>query len=172
MPKEDSDEKTEYRSAEESCLMEIKIRRMTPEDVPAAAALERECFTEPWSENAYRSTLANENAIYLVAETDGGELAGICGVLDILGEGDISNVAVAKAFRGRKIGERMLGELLKQGKDRGIGAFTLEVRASNEAAIGLYEKYGFVPEGYRKNFYEKPREDALILWRRKDTERE
>lgn len=154
--------------AEETCFTGIKIREMMPEDVPAVAALERECFSEPWSENAYLSTLANENAVYLVAETESGEVAGICGLLDILGEGDISNVAVAEPFRRQKIAERMLAELLKRGKDRGITAFTLEVRASNEAAIRLYEKFGFVSEGRRKNFYEKPREDALILWKGKN----
>lgn len=166
------DERAECRPAKEAFPQEIKFRRMSPKDAPTAAILERECFSNPWTENAYRSTLANDNAIYLAAETESGELAGICGVLDILGEGDISNVAVAKSFRRQKIGERMIAELLRQGEEKGITAFTLEVRASNEAAIRLYEKFGFVPEGRRKNFYEKPREDALILWRRKDTDRE
>lgn len=147
-------------------LTKIKIRRMTSEDALAAAALEKECFSEPWSENAYLSTLANENAIYLAAETESGELAGVCGVLDILGEGDINNVAVAKAFRRQKIGERLFAELLRRGKEKGITAFTLEVRASNEPALGLYNKFGFVPEGRRKDFYKNPREDALILWYR------
>lgn len=150
----------------ETCISEVKIRSMTLKDVPAAAALERACFSEPWSENAYLSTLANENAVYLAAEKEDGALVGICGLLDILGEGDISNVAVEECFRRQKIAERMLAELLKRGKERGITAFTLEVRASNEAAIRLYEKFGFVSEGRRKNFYEKPREDALILWHR------
>lgn len=143
----------------------VIIRKMTPEDIPKAAALERECFSEPWSENAYQSTLANENALYLTAETESGEFAGMCGLLDILGEGDISNVAVAAPFRRRKIAERMLAELLRRGAERGITAFTLEVRASNTAAVRLYEKFGFVSEGRRKNFYEKPKEDALILWK-------
>lgn len=166
MPQREPDEKVKCRQAEKACGTEIRIRRMTPEDIPAAADLERECFSQPWSENAYQGTLANENAIYLAAETESGELAGICGVLNILGEGDINNVAVAEPFRRRKIGERMLAELLRQGEEKGITAFTLEVRASNEAAIRLYEKFGFVSEGCRKDFYEKPREDALILWRR------
>ncbi len=145
---------------------ECRIRRMTPEDAAAAAALERECFSEPWSENAYLGTLADENALYLAAEREDGTLAGICGVLNILGEGDISNVAVAQPFRRRKIAERMLEELLRQGRENGITAFTLEVRASNEAAVRLYEKFGFVQEGRRRNFYKKPVEDALILWKR------
>lgn len=160
----------ERKEKEISNKAEIKIRSMTLKDAPAAAALERACFSEPWSENAYLSTLVNENAVYLVAEKDDGELIGICGLLDILGEGDISNVAVAENFRRQKIAERMLTELLKRGKERGITAFTLEVRASNEAAIRLYEKFGFVSEGRRKNFYEKPREDALILWKREGKE--
>lgn len=147
---------------------EIHIRRMIGADAPMAASLERECFSEPWSENAYLSTLANENAVYLAAETEEGSLAGVCGLLDILGEGDISNVAVREAFRRQGIAERMLTELLAQGRKRGITAFTLEVRASNQAAIRLYEKFGFVCEGRRKNFYEKPREDALILWKREE----
>ena len=166
MPQKRPGGKMKCESDGETCLTQIEIRRMTPEDIPAAAALERECFSKPWSENAYRSTLANENALYLTAKTKNGELAGICGVLDILGEGDISNVAVAESFRRRKVGERMLAELLRQGEERGIGAFTLEVRASNEAAVRLYEKFGFFAEGRRKNFYDNPREDALILWKR------
>lgn len=147
---------------------EIGIRRMTAEDVSAAAALELECFSEPWSERAYEDTLANENALYLVAEGRDGILAGMCGLLDILGEGDISNVAVREEFRRRGIAERMLSELLARGRERGITGFTLEVRASNAAAIRLYEKLGFACEGRRKNFYEKPREDALILWKREE----
>lgn len=147
---------------------EINIRRMTGEDISAAAALERECFSQPWSENAYLSALANENALYLAAETADGSLVGMCGLLDILGEGDLSNVAVKACFRRQGIAERMLAELLLEGKKRGVTAFTLEVRASNEAAIRLYEKCGFVCEGRRKNFYQKPKEDALILWKRED----
>lgn len=144
----------------------IRIRQMTPEDVPAAAALERESFSEPWTENAYLQTLANENALYLLAEKEDGELVGICGLLNILGEGDISNVAVAEPFRRQKVAQRMMTELLERGKERGITAFTLEVRESNEAAIRLYEKFGFICEGHRKGFYRKPEEDALILWYR------
>lgn len=158
----------ERREQSEANAAGINIRRMSREDIPAAAALERECFSDPWSENAYVSALANENALYLVAEGADGSIVGLCGLLDILGEGDISNVAVREDFRKKGIGEKMLSELLKQGRERGITAFTLEVRASNGTAIRLYEKFGFVCEGRRKNFYEKPREDALILWKRKD----
>ncbi len=149
--------------------IKINIRRMTPEDVPVVAALEKKCFSMPWSEKAYLETLANENALYLVAESDGAEkrIVGMCGVLDILGEGDISNVAVEEDFRRQGIAKKLLQELLVQGESRGIDAFTLEVRATNKEAIGLYEKFGFVLEGVRKNFYENPKEDAFIMWKRR-----
>lgn len=143
------------------------IRKMIISDAQAAAALEKECFSTPWSENAYLDTLANENALYLMAENENGELVGMCGLLDILGEGDISNVVVKETFRRQGIAEKMLTELLRQGDERGITAFLLEVRASNEAAIGLYEKLGFTAVGRRRGFYERPKEDALILKKEK-----
>ena len=139
---------------------------MTAEDVPAVARIERESFSQPWSERAYLDTMADENALYLVAERENGELAGMCGLFDLLGEGDISNVAVMESLRGQKIGETLLRELLRQGEARGITAFTLEVRAGNAAAIHVYEKLGFRSEGIRPNFYEKPVEDAVIMWKR------
>lgn len=150
--------------------VKINIRRMTPADVPVVAALEKKCFSMPWSEKAYLETLANENALYLVAESSGAgkQIVGMCGVLDILGEGDISNVAVEEGFRRQGIAKKLLQELLIQGESRGINAFTLEVRATNKEAIGLYEKFGFVSEGVRKNFYENPKEDAFIMWKRRE----
>ena len=156
----------ERKEREKADLSDITIRRMESRDAAAAAALERVCFSQPWTENGYLSTLADENALYLMAETREGEPVGICGLLDVLGEGNISNVAVAEPYRRKKVAERMLGELLARGRERGIAAYTLEVRASNKAAIGLYEKFGFAVEGRRKNFYENPREDALLFWLR------
>ena len=79
---------------------------------------------------------------------------------------DITNGTVKKEYRRQGIARRMLSELMREGRDEGIGRFTLEVRASNEAAIALYRGLGFYQEGVRKNYYESPREDALILWTR------
>ena len=145
------------------------IREMTVEDAAAAVALEKECFSMPWSQKIYETTLANKDTLYLLAEEDtpdGKVLVGMCGLQNILGEADISNVAVKKEFRRQGIAEKLLGQLLEEGRKSGIYAFTLEVRSSNEAAIKLYEKFGFVTEGIRKRFYEKPVEDALIMWLR------
>jgi ribosomal-protein-alanine N-acetyltransferase len=87
-------------------------------------------------------------------------------VLLIAGEGNITNVAVDMALRNRGIGTRMLRYLIGEGEQKGLSAFTLEVRAGNAAAIHVYEKLGFRSEGIRPNFYEKPVEDAVIMWKR------
>ena len=145
------------------------IRPMELRDVEAVAEIEKICFTTPWSENAYRDTLSNENALYLVAETkDTKMIVGMCGVLKILDEGDISNVAVHPDYRRKSIAKQMMEELLSRGQKFGIDAFTLEVRAGNEAAVKLYEYFGFKTEGLRTRFYDKPVEDALIMWKRKE----
>lgn len=143
----------------------LLIRRMEPADVEAVSRIEAECFSQPWSATAYRDALTDEKYLYLCAEVEG-RIVGMCGVLQILDEGDISNVAVTEHMRGKGIAGRMLAELLARGTERGILDFTLEVRVSNLAAIRLYEAHGFRSEGIRPGFYEEPREDAMIMWRR------
>lgn len=143
----------------------VLIRRMEPADVEAVSRIEAECFSQPWSAAAYRDALADEKYLYLCAEAEG-QIVGMCGMLQILDEGDISNVAVTEHMRGKGIAGSMLAELLARGAERGIRDFTLEVRVSNLAAIRLYESHGFRPEGIRPGFYEEPREDAMIMWRR------
>lgn len=141
------------------------IRRMQAEDVAQVAANEARCFSSPWSENAFRDALTKEDVIYLVAEVDQ-KVVGHCGVMKILDEGEITNVAVLPEYRGCKLGQQMLSELLMAGERIGILDFTLEVRCGNAAAIHIYEKAGFVSAGIRPDFYDRPREDALIMWKR------
>lgn len=143
----------------------IEIRRMRPEDAEAAARLEAVCFSHPWSAKAFAQCAADENVCYLMA-WEGDKLVGNCGVRNIAGDGEITNVAVDPACRRQKVGTELMNKLLEAGCSMGIEAFTLEVRASNLPAIRLYESFGFVLEGTRRNFYEDPREDALIYWRR------
>lgn len=145
--------------------MEIVIKPLTEEYVDAVCELEKEAFSMPWHKESFMEMIFNKDAKYLVAICDG-KVVGSCGMRNIVGEGDISNVVTDRAFRRQGVGRKMLEELLKEGIEMGIEAFTLEVRKSNEAAIRLYEQLGFVIEGIRKNFYEKPREDALIMWKR------
>lgn len=144
---------------------ELMIRPMQAEDIEWVSQIEAQCFTMPWSANAYSKVLEDAKSLYLVAVSEG-QVVGMCGVTNILGEGDINNVAVKENFRGRGIAYAMLEELLRRGEADGIEAFTLEVRVSNATAIHVYEKLGFVSEGIRPRFYEKPVEDAMIMWRR------
>lgn len=145
--------------------MEVIIRPMEERDVETVSRIEAECFSMPWSEKAYRDVLQNPNCLYLVAEAEG-TVVGMCGVMDVLGEGDISNVAVTGAYRGQGIAGQLMEDLLRLGKERGIEAFTLEVRVGNAAAIHLYQKLGFASVGIRPGFYELPKEDAMIMWLR------
>ncbi|MCD7738741.1 MAG: ribosomal protein S18-alanine N-acetyltransferase [Lachnospiraceae bacterium] len=145
--------------------MEPEIRLMTPEDVPAVAAIEAASFSEPWSEKAFLEMLEREDTLYLTAVSDG-QVVGMCGLLIGPYEAEVFNVAVSPRMRGKGIAGEMFAELLHRGRERGAEDFTLEVRASNQAAIHLYEKNGFVTEGVRPHFYSNPEEDALIMWRR------
>lgn len=146
-------------------FQKLAIRPMEPGDVKQAAGIEEACFSVPWSARALEESLMTGRCLYLVAEYEG-QIIGECGVHFACDEGEITNVAVLPAFRVRGIGRALMEELLKQGGMLGIREFTLEVRAGNIPAIRLYEKFGFQVEGIRRNFYEKPREDAMIMWKR------
>ena len=143
--------------------MEWQIEKMRPEHIKEVAEIERRIFTLPWSEQGFLSSLQSEDTLYLVVRKEG-RVAGYCGLLQSFDEADITNVAVAEEARGAGIGFAMLSELMRLGKERGIARYTLEVRASNAAALHLYEKLGFQSAGIRKNFYDRPKEDAVIMW--------
>ena len=144
----------------------LTVRKMKKEDLDRVSQIERECFSTPWSRDAFEDMIDNPLALYMVAE-DNGYVVANCGVISAAGEGDICNVAVDPAYRKIGIGEKLLSEIMKvASKELLVEAFTLEVRASNKAAISLYEKLGFVNEGIRPGFYTSPKEDAVIFWKR------
>lgn len=143
----------------------LTFRAMEPKDVEEVSRMEEEAFSMPWSSQAFLEMIERANAYYIVAEKNSA-IVGSCGVLQVLDEGDITNVVVKSTQRGQGIASAMLSFLMKEGEKRGIRSFTLEVRVSNKTAIHLYEKLGFACEGIRKNFYEKPKEDACIMWKR------
>ncbi|MCI5958670.1 MAG: ribosomal protein S18-alanine N-acetyltransferase [Lachnospiraceae bacterium] len=144
---------------------EIMIRKMTMDDLDTVVEIEKECFSVPWSKQGFMDALQKTDAYYIVAVTDD-RVVGYCGAYGVCDEADINQVAVTGNYRRSGIGERMVRQLLDGLKERGYLYTTLEVRKSNTAAIALYEKLGFVSEGIRKNFYEKPTEDAVIMWKR------
>lgn len=146
--------------------MKYQIRTLERADLLQAAELERRIFSEPWSLKSFEDALKRNENIYVAAEAEG-KIIGYCGLWAVAGEGQIYNVAVAPEYRNQKIGEALLEELLERGWRSGLTAFTLEVRKSNEYAIRLYQKSGFKSAGIRKNFYDLPKEDAVIMWLRK-----
>lgn len=144
---------------------ELIIRQMMETDISEVFEIEQLTFSDPWSREDFQDSLKEQNNGYLVAEVDG-HIAGFCGYWGIVGEGYIYNVAVREEYRRQNIGFRMLDFMLTEAKSRGITSFTLEVRQSNEAAIRLYKRLGFESAGIRKDFYSKPKEDAVIMWLR------
>lgn len=143
----------------------IEYRKMRKEDVPFISRLEEETFTMPWSAASFLRMIEQEDTAYFVAE-ENGHIIGGCGLFLIAGEGNITNVVVVPEARRRGVATGLLTYLMAEGDRAGLNAYTLEVRVSNAAAIGLYEKLGFVSEGVRPHFYEKPTEDAVIMWKR------
>ena len=138
------------------------IEKMTPQHVASVAALEKICFSAPWSESSIASELTNPLSLWLVATVDG-KFAGYIGSQSVCGESDMMNVAVSPEFRRQGVGEALVCALSEALKKEGNTCLTLEVRVSNENAIALYQKLSFTQIGRRPNYYRNPREDALIL---------
>ena len=130
--------------------------------VPQIAALEKRCFTDPWSEASVASELENPLSLWLVEEREG-VVAGYIGSQSVPPEADVMNVAVAPEFRRQGIASALLSALAARLAVQGIRSLTLEVRVSNAAARALYAAFGFAEIGRRKNYYLEPKEDALIL---------
>lgn len=141
------------------------IRRMQEADLAATARLEQLYFSVPWSWKQLKESMEASEYLFLVAEEEG-NVVGYAGLLKILDEGNITNIVIEEEYRGRGLGKELTEALLKEGRLCGLHAFTLEVRAGNTAAIHVYESLGFVQEGVRKHFYERPVEDAWIMWKR------
>ena len=143
----------------------LVIRKGRAEDVDDIAALEQVCFASPWSrESLYHDLTENAMATYIVAEA-AQEIVGYVGIWTVMDEGYINNVAVSPSCRRQHVGSALLEAVLAVTEQAGIHRHTLEVRVSNEAAKGLYKKFGFREEGLRKGYYEDNGEDAVIMWR-------
>lgn len=150
----------------------MMIRRMEKRDLPQVEAIEISLFSDAWSEQGFEDTLNLPYAISLVAidETVDAILGYIIMYVSFE-EGEISNVAVAKSAQNRGIGSALMQAILEKGLEESVTRFILEVRVSNTPAIALYNKFEFTEIGIRRGFYEKPREDALIMIREKETEK-
>ncbi len=152
-----------------SCGKQIIIRRLAYEDIEEVSVLEAKAFSMPWKAQDFWEMVNREDSVYVVAVLDN-RIVACCGVTNACGDGDINNVVVEEAFRHLGIGRVIMDTLMDWGKEIGILNYTLEVRVSNTQAISLYEGLGFVSEGVRPGFYEKPREDAMIMWKRQEAD--
>jgi ribosomal-protein-alanine N-acetyltransferase len=151
---------------EETGRSEYIVRPALPEDAEAIAGIERASFEAPWPLREYVSELSGNAAAHYVVCEKGGSVAAFAGLIDMVGEGNITRVAVEPACRRLGLGKAAVYELVRTTfLENGVMAHTLEVRASNAPAIALYESLGFRTEGVRKGYYEDNGEDALIMWR-------
>lgn len=138
------------------------VRQMAPSDVPDVAALERECFDSPWSQEAFFAEVRKTNDVVLVA-VERGELVGYGIAWIVLEEVHVVNLAVDPSWRRSGIGRRILAALLGAGAQRGAEVATLEVRSRNLAAQRLYESVGFRTVAIRKRYYRDPEDDAVVM---------
>ena len=135
-------------------------------DIEDILVVEKLSFSIPWSRDSFEKEIVDNNlATYLVAKVNE-KAVGYIGMWKVLNEGHITNVAVHPEFRHQGIGDQLVSELLSLCEKENIDLVTLEVRKSNQNAIRLYEKHGFVAEGIRKAYYQDNKEDAIIMWKR------
>jgi ribosomal-protein-alanine N-acetyltransferase len=144
--------------------MYYEIVPMDRGHIEQIAALERECFSMPWTVNMLEDALFDPQASFIVAEDGEGNILGYAGLHVIVDEGYIDNIAVEVDARRHGVASALLDVFCRFGAVN-LAFLTLEVRASNAPAIALYEKHGFQQAGLRKNYYQHPREDAVIMTR-------
>lgn len=140
----------------------IQIIDAAPEHVDGIAVIETECFSDPWPRETIAGQLSGPNHLFLAA-VDGNTVVGYVGLMYVLDEGYISNVAVTARYRRQSIADSLITELVARSRLLKLSFLTLEVRQGNEPAKALYAKHGFLPVGIRKNYYVKPKEDALLM---------
>ena len=135
-------------------------------DLDGVLQVEAESFTNPWTREMYAWELQNRNVCHIyVVRTADCPVAAFCAFWLVFDEIHINNIAVLPQFRSQGIGTTLLNYVFTEARRLGAKRATLEVRASNDAALRLYERLGFYVAATRKHYYSKPVEDALILWR-------
>lgn len=140
------------------------IRRMEEKDIEQVKQLEKQCFSVPWSENILKDGLNSRFDTYLVWEKDE-IVTGYCALRVLADEGEIQRIAVLPSWRGYGIGKSLMEAMIQTSREKGAVQMSLEVRESNIGARKLYEKYGFMQEAVRRNYYENPVENACIMWK-------
>ena len=140
----------------------MEYLKMDESHIEAIAELEKMCFRDPWSANSIASELHNPLSDWFVA-VDNGTVCGYVGSQSVLDGADMMNIAVHPDYRKQGIGYALIERLITALKEKNVISLCLEVRVSNESAIGLYSKMGFAVVGKRPGYYRNPREDAYIM---------
>lgn len=143
--------------------MEISVRDLCDEDLEIISDIEARSFSMPWKKEDFKHLIEDNQSVYMVILADGIPV-GTAGYTFNGFEGYINNVVIDEKLRGHGLSKILMEALLNKGKENGIMDYTLEVRVSNAPAVKLYESLGFESAGVRKNFYEKPVEDAYVMW--------
>jgi ribosomal-protein-alanine N-acetyltransferase len=148
-----------------ACSKNIRLRRMTRQDLPEVLKIERLSFSNPWPPSTFEGEIQNIGLSNPIVATDEatGRIAGYIITWLIRDEAQINNLAVHPDYRRRRIAEDMLRDMLDSLKEQGIQFVSLEVRSGNVAARTLYDKLGFKPVGLRKDYYSNPSEDAVVM---------
>ena len=144
----------------------MKLEPAAPGDLPAIAAIERRAFADPWSAESFAEMIGRESVWFAVArESAGAPVLGYVVAIFAADEGEIGNLAVDDAARGRGIGAMLVQRVLDEATQRAVATVYLEVRESNAGARRLYDRCGFGEVGRRRGYYQRPVEDALVLRR-------
>ena len=141
----------------------ISFRLMEKSDLEKVAELEQEAFSDAWNVAMLAEELENKLSTYIIM-LQNDSIIGYAGFMLVVGEADVTRVAVFKEHRGKGLGNALTEALVNKAWQLGAEAITLDVRESNVPAIKVYEKNGFKSVGVRPNYYEKPREGAVIMW--------
>lgn len=143
---------------------ELQIAPASADDLPALLEIERASFTDPWTEEMMRAQVSGDGKLMTVARICG-TAVGYAGLMVVLDEGTISNVAVLPAFRRQGTARALIGDMVGRAEALGLSFLTLEVRESNAPARALYAGCGFSDVGLRRGYYENPRENAMLMTR-------
>lgn len=144
--------------------MNLRFEPLNEGHLQSILSIEKVSNSAPWSERSFRGELTNPQSVFVTAIGDG-KVVGFAGLWVVVDEGHITTVAVDPDYRGKGIGKKLTQEVLARAKEKGVVCATLEVRASNEPAIKLYEDLGFVKAARRKGYYPDNREDAIVMWK-------
>jgi ribosomal-protein-alanine N-acetyltransferase len=146
--------------------LDVTIAPAAPDDLAFVEALQRRTFSNPWGMDAIRWELENTDVARLLVMRHAGHVIAYCACWLIFDELHINSLAVDESWRRRGLAVRLLRAVIADAVRSGARSATLEVRRSNDAARALYEGLGFRVEAVRRDYYQQPREDALLLWHR------